>query len=208
LLYVLVGVAAVSLVGAGALAASDRPLALVICHEWGAGAADIIAFIAVAATTNTTLLILTAASRITYGMAQRGSLPPWAARVGRTGRSPYIASLLVVATALAFAQLAQIEVVASATDLAVFVVFLIVNVSLVVLRLKLPEMHRPFRTPGSIGRIPVLPFLAILSVAALMAYSRIEAWLISLSGLALGSAVYYVHVHVRRSRFGRRQMGL
>jgi amino acid transporter len=59
LLYVLVGVAAVSLVGAGALAASDRPLALVICHEWGAGAADIIAFIAVAATTNTTLLILT-----------------------------------------------------------------------------------------------------------------------------------------------------
>jgi APA family basic amino acid/polyamine antiporter len=203
LLYVVVGVAAVSLVGAGALASSDRPLALVASHQWGSAAADVIAFIAVAATTNTTLLILTAASRIIYGMAQRGSLPPWAARVGSTGRSPYVASLLVLATALAFAQLGQIEVIASATDLAVFVVFLLVNVSLIALRLKLPAEPRTFRIPGSIQQVPLPPFLAIVTVILLMAYSRIEAWLITLAGLAIGAVVYWLHVHVRRSRFGR-----
>jgi basic amino acid/polyamine antiporter, APA family len=54
-LYVLVGICAVSLIGADALAASDRPLALVIGHDWGGRASGIVTFIALASTTNTNI---------------------------------------------------------------------------------------------------------------------------------------------------------
>ena len=74
-LYVLVAVAAVSIVGAGPLAASETPLALVMEHDLGGRGSDIVAAIAIAATTNTTLPALTAASRNLYGMARSGSLP-------------------------------------------------------------------------------------------------------------------------------------
>jgi basic amino acid/polyamine antiporter, APA family len=76
LLYVGVAVSAVSVVGSEALAASPRPLADVFAHVLGERAGQVVAIIALVTTTNTTLLCLTAASRVLYGMASAGSLSP------------------------------------------------------------------------------------------------------------------------------------
>ena len=40
--------------------------------------------------------------------------------------------------------------------------FVAVNIALIVLRFKEPTQNRPFRVPLSIGKVPVLPILAIL----------------------------------------------
>ena len=74
-LYVAVAVAAVSVLGAAALAASPRPLADVMAHVLGSRGATVVAAIAIVTTTNTTLLALTAASRVLYGMARAGAMP-------------------------------------------------------------------------------------------------------------------------------------
>src|SRR4029079_6835630 len=74
-LYMLVAITAVSVIGPSALAASPRPLAEVMREAVGARSTDAVAFIAMAATANTTLLMLTAASRLTYGMARENALP-------------------------------------------------------------------------------------------------------------------------------------
>jgi hypothetical protein len=86
-LYVAVAVAAVSVLGAGALAASPRPLADVMAHVLGNKGATVVAAIAILTTTNTTLLALTAASRVAYGMAKAGAIPPALASVSLDGRS-------------------------------------------------------------------------------------------------------------------------
>ena len=80
-LYVAVAIAAVSVLGAAALAASPRPLADVMAHVLGRRGATVVAAIAVVTTTNTTLLALTAASRVLYGMARAGAMPRRFARV-------------------------------------------------------------------------------------------------------------------------------
>jgi APA family basic amino acid/polyamine antiporter len=61
--------------------------------------------------------------------------------------------------------------VAGATNFAVYVAFIAICVSLVVLRFARPDARRPFRAPLAIGRLPLLPVagigLVILQIAHL-----------------------------------------
>jgi APA family basic amino acid/polyamine antiporter len=178
-------------IGGEALAASPRPLTDVIATRWGGRAGDIVAFIAVASTVNTTLLILTAASRISYGMATRGSLPKFLGRVSADARAPWLASVAVLGPCVGFSLMGGIEVVASATDFAVYVVFLITNVSLIVLRFRRPNAPRGFRAPFSVGRVPLTAVLAIGSVLAMMLFLNLEAWLIGGATIAAGILLWW-----------------
>jgi APA family basic amino acid/polyamine antiporter len=82
-LYVAVAVAAVSVLGAPALAASPRPLADVMGHVLGDRGATVVAAIAVVTTTHTTLLALTAASRCSTGWPGRERCrQPWPSSIG------------------------------------------------------------------------------------------------------------------------------
>lgn len=186
-LYVLVAVAAVSAVGASALADSPQPLALVMRDDWGGRSADIVAYIALASTTNTTLLVLTAGSRLLFGMARDGSLPSVIATVGRRSHAPWLAAIIAFVTAAAFASAGDISRVASATDFAVYVIFITVNGSLVVLRFTHPAAARPFRTPFALARVPVLPVLGTLAAAVMLVF--LERAAIAIGGAALCSGV-------------------
>jgi APA family basic amino acid/polyamine antiporter len=94
-LYVAVAVAAVSVLGADALAASPRPLADVMGHVLGGRGATLVAAIAIGTTMNTTLLAVTAASRVMYGMAKTAALPRPFAFVHPTRRTPIRAIVAV-----------------------------------------------------------------------------------------------------------------
>ena len=189
-LYVLVAVAAVSAVGASALAGSPQPLALVMRDDWGGRSADIVAFIALASTTNTTLLVLTSGSRLLFGMARDGSLPSVIASVGRRGHAPWLAAVIAFVGAAAFASAGDISRVASATDFAVYVIFITVNVSLVALRFSDPASERPFRTPLAVGRVPVLPVLGTAAAALMLVYLERSAIAIGAATLASGVLVW------------------
>jgi len=189
-LYVLVAVSAVSVVGAPAIAESDTPLTLVIGHNWGDRAGDMVAVIALASTTNTTLLVLTAASRLLFGMSRDGSLPTVLSRVNLAGRAPWVAAGLAGVTAAAVVFAGDISLVASATDWAVYAIFIVVNLALVVLRFNMPEANRTFQTPLSIGRVPLLPVAGAV-VALLMAVQlQAAAWVIGLCALTAGVAIW------------------
>ena len=54
------------------------------------------------------------------------------------------------------ASFGDLSLIASVTDVTVYVVFLAVNATVVILRVREPGLSRPFRTPGAIGGIPVL----------------------------------------------------
>jgi APA family basic amino acid/polyamine antiporter len=166
-LYLLVSVSAVSVIGWQGLAASDAPFTAVAIAAWGGTGALALSVIALFATANTVLLLLLAASRISYGMARSGTLPGLLSRVHRTRRTPFVAIGVVSLASLLFLFLGDIGFVANVSNFTLFVTFVVVNGSVIILRMRRPERTRPFTIPGAIGKIPVFPVLGILSCAFL-----------------------------------------
>lgn len=167
-LYIAVAVAAVSVLGAAALAASPRPLADVMAHVLGSGGATVVAGIAVVTTTNTTLLAVTAASRVMYGMAAKAALPRALAVVHPVRGTPIRAITVTACAAAVFAAFGDFTVIAAVTDFAVYVVFLAVNATVIILRRTRPAVRRPFAIGGTVRGVPVVPVLGVASVVVMM----------------------------------------
>jgi APA family basic amino acid/polyamine antiporter len=182
-LYILVALSAVSILGADALAASDAPLAEVAREVLGDRASDLVAIIALFSTANTMLLLLVAASRMIYGMARSEALPRFLGWVYPRRQTPVRAIAISMLLASAFALTGKLAFVAGATNFAVYVAFAAICISLVVLRYKLPESPRPFRTPFSLGRLPLLPIAGLALVALQIVNLELDA-------LALGLALF------------------
>ena len=167
LLYVCVAVVSVSVLGADRLALSQQPLTDVMQDAVGGVAVNIVAVIALVTTLNTTLLVVTASSRMMFGMASKGDLPQWFQSL-RNRKSPRnsVLATLVVACSLLF--IGDIHQLAASTDALIYLMFLLVNVIVIMLRIKRPNDSRPFRIPGDIGKVPLLPIFGI-GVTLLMA---------------------------------------
>jgi APA family basic amino acid/polyamine antiporter len=186
-LYVAVAIAGVSVLGARALAASPRPLADVMAHVLGDRGATVVAAIAVVTTTNTTLLAVTAASRVIYGMATSGALPRAFAVVHQIRRTPIRAILVVTGIATVFAAFGDFAIIAAVTDFAVYIVFLAVNGTVIILRRTHPEIPRPFAVGGTIGGVPVLPVLGLGSVTLML--TQLEPLAITVGTVACGAGL-------------------
>lgn len=165
-LYMAVAVSGVSVLGADALAAAEQPLAEVMGTALGERSAAIVALIALAATTNTTLLLVTASSRLAFGMTERNALPAVIGRVSTRG-VPWVAVLIAAGGAACGVLIGNLALVASVTDFAVYLVFVAVNLVVIILRYRQPRRLRPFRVPLTVGRIP-LPTVAALLVVCVM----------------------------------------
>ena len=63
-----------------------------------------------------------------------------------------------------FASLGNFTLIAAVTDFTVYVVFLAVNVTVIVLRRTRPQAPRRFRVPGCIAGVPVLLLFAGIAV--------------------------------------------
>jgi len=191
-LYLAVAVAAVSVLGWEALSDSEAPLAAVAAEVLGDRASDFVAVVALFSTANTILLLVVAASRLIYGMASTAALPRFLAWVHPGKRTPARAIALALVVSAGFALSGDIGLVAGATNFAVFIGFAAVNVSLIVLRYTRPDVPRPFRVPLNVGRLPLLPIVALASIAFLTANLERNALLIGAGLFVSGVAAMQV----------------
>jgi len=161
-LYVLVAISAVSVMGWQDLSLSSAPFADIANAAFGQSAFFILSVMALFATTNTVLLMLLAASRIIYGMADSLSLPEALGKVHPVTRTPWVAILTCMIFCMGFVLLEDIALVANINNFTVFVTFIAINAALIFLRYKRPEAPRPFKVPLVAGRLPFLPLLGII----------------------------------------------
>lgn len=160
-LYILVALCAASVLGWEKLSASAAPFSDIAHAALGHNASLVISVMALFATTNTVLLMLLAASRIIFGMAESASLPRILSCVhSRTG-TPWVAVILVAALCMAFVSLQDISFVANVNNFTVFLTFIVINAAMIRLRYRRPEAVRPFRVPFSWGKLPILPVLGV-----------------------------------------------
>lgn len=185
-LYVAVAIAAVSVIDPATLGTSSRPLADVVAHVLGRQAESAVAVVALLTTVNTSLLALTAGSRVIYGMASQGATPPFMARVSARSGAPTGALIVMALLAVGFAALGDLTLIASVTDFAVYVVFLAVNASVVLLRRRAPEAPRPFRVRGAIGWVPVIPVVATLATLVMIPQLSLRPLLLGAALVGLG----------------------
>ncbi|MDD2472400.1 MAG: amino acid permease, partial [Methanoculleus sp.] len=168
LLYILVSLAAVSVVGWEQLAASRAPFADVASISLGPVAFTVISVIALFATANTALLMMMASSRIIYGMASEFSLPAVFARVHSLTRTPWTAIIAVALATMVFLFAGEIDFVANVANFTLFVTFVVINASVILLRYRAPDVERPFRIPGAIGFLPIIPVVGIIACLFLL----------------------------------------
>ena len=187
-LYTGVAVAGVSILGADVLGKSPRPMADILEVGLGSASSDVVSVIALFATATTVLLALTAASRIMYGMASYGHLPAALARV-RHERVPQNALVVGIVIAAALIMVEDLDLLASATDALIYLMFLVTNIALIILRKRRPDLERPFKVKGAIGWVPVVPVLAIIVTVILAFQLEMRAVLLSLSLLVVGSVI-------------------
>jgi basic amino acid/polyamine antiporter, APA family len=128
-LYVLVSIVALMAVPLSELAGSAAPLKLVFARSTGGGG-EVIGIIGILAMINGALIQLIMASRVLYGLAQRGALPAWLGRVNGRTRTPLNATLIVAVALLVLALWFRLGGLAQATSLITLGIFALVNLSL------------------------------------------------------------------------------
>jgi APA family basic amino acid/polyamine antiporter len=183
-LYVLVGLTVTLTVPLDRLAGSTGPLLEVVRIADVGVPLWLFSVIALVAVTNTALLTGIFTSRLAYGMAEDGLLPPVLARVLPGRRTPWVAIVATTALALALALTGDLAELADTVVLLLLVSFLSTNVAVLVLRRRDDGEADHFRVPL------VLPVLGALSCVALMAQQSGAVWLRAALLLGLGVLLY------------------
>ncbi|MGK0271831.1 MAG: APA family basic amino acid/polyamine antiporter [Cocleimonas sp.] len=167
-IYILIAIVVVSIVPFQELAAAEQPLSLVMTKLIGGKSSQLIAIIALFATANTVLITLIVCARMIYGMAKSNTLPSSLAKVHPKHQTPYVAITIVGLITIIFLFFKEVEVLAAISDVGIFTLFFMVNLSNIVLRYRSPELPRSWRTPLNIGRLPVISLLGVISCTLML----------------------------------------
>jgi APA family basic amino acid/polyamine antiporter len=187
-LYVVVAIAAVALLPAEQLAETDAPLADA-ARERSTSIAGALGGIALFATANTALVSMLVGSRVIFGIARAGELPERLSAVLARRKTPWLAILLVAGLSAALVPFGGVGVVSSMSSFAALLAFAATNLGLIVLRYREPELERPFRVPGAIGRFPILPALGVITTIAVATQLERDALL----GGSVALAVFTIY---------------
>ncbi|KAA6465099.1 amino acid permease [Acidobacteria bacterium AB60] len=158
---------------------------------------------AIAGLASVMMVMMLGQSRVLYTMSRDGLLPNWVGELHPRFRTPYKTSMIVGVFAASLAAFFPITLLGELVSLGTLLAFTIVSLGVWVMRVRHPEMHRPFRTP----LVPVVPICGMLVALALMFSLDRPAWIGFGSWLVLGLFIYFGysrrHSRVQRSLTGR-----
>jgi nucleotide-binding universal stress UspA family protein len=128
-------------------------------------------------------------SRVAFAMGRDRNFPTFFSKVHSKNFTPYwgIAGALTIVIVMAVSL--PIEDVASAADIMFLLLFLQVNLAMIKLRKKRPDLDRGFF-------VPFFPYLSILGIAMLLFLSfymleySLTAWIVTIIWISLGLMVY------------------
>jgi APA family basic amino acid/polyamine antiporter len=200
IIYILVSISAIRVLDWQELGSSIAPLSDVIKKALGSQAQIILSLIALFATTNTVLIMLVSGSRILYGIARDKSLPSVFGIIHQGRKTPWAAVIVIGSLAIAFTFAGNISTIANISVFTIIMVFIVVNLALIWLRIKEPQIERPFRVPLNVKNFPVLAVLGIIT--PIIGVIQFETYVI-LMGLAVvlsGTVFYFVYNKIRLNK--------
>lgn len=131
-------------------------------------------------------------SRVSFAMGRDHNLPGIFSQIHPIRHTPYYAVMFSGVFMILMAWSLPIEDVAAAADIMFLLLFLQVNVAVMTLRQKMPELDRGFVIPW----FPLVPIIGLLTNAGLAIYLFTfspEAWYVAGGWLAVGALLYYAY---------------
>ena len=150
---------------------------------------------AIAGLASVVLVMLMGQPRIFYSMSRDGLLPQVFGRVHPRFRTPWVATIITGTVAALIAGLFPIGLLGELVSIGTLLAFVIVCGGIWVLRVKRPDLPRPFRTP----MVPLVPILGILICGYMMYGLPKDTWLRLIIWMALGLLIYFAY-GIRHSR--------
>lgn len=145
--------------------------------------------------TTVMLVLYYGLTRIILSMARDGLLPPFFSKVDDKRQTPVHNTVVCGIIMAVMAGFIPLGVLAELVNIGTLAAFVLVCGGVLVLRLKQPDMPRPFKTPGGLA----VPVLGILSCGALIAFLPFVTHIRFVAWLALGVMIYFLY-SMRHSR--------
>lgn len=195
-LYVLVAGVAVGAWNWTKFEGSEASLAAIMTDVsgqsfWG----TLLALGAVISIASVVLTVLYGQTRVLFAMSRDGLVPKALGKVHQKTGAPRLNTIIVSLFCGALAALIPLGKLVDATSIGTLFAFALVNIAVIVLRYRRPELERTFRVPFG----PVLPVLGFLFCAYNMFSLDTVTWVVFGFWMAAG-LVFYFGYGYRRSR--------
>ena len=184
---------AVSLVITGMVKYTDikinAPLAEAFRSVGKPGFATLISIGALVGLTTVMMIMMLGQSRVFFAMSRDRLLPPVFSQVHERTGTPVrttITTGVVVAVISTFVPLTDL---AELVNIGTLFAFILVAVSVLVLRRKRPDLNRPFRCPA----VPLVPILAMLTSFYLTLNLPAATWIRFVVWMVIGFAIYFLY---------------
>ena len=199
-LYILVAIVLTGIVSYTTLNVAD-PVAVGV-DAMGKGMfwlRPIVKIAAIAGLSSVILVMLMGQPRIFYSMSKDGLLPPVFSKVHPRFKTPYVSTLITGTVAMIIAGILPISILGELVSIGTLLAFIIVCLSVLVLRKRKPDIERPFKTPW----VPLVPILGASICFLQMVSLPFDTWLRLIIWMAIGFLIYFFygikHSKIRQS---------
>ena len=135
------------------------------------------------------LVMLLGQSRVFFSMSRDGLLPKWASAIHPKFRTPWISNIVVGSIVAFLPALLPIDKLSALVNMGTLLAFAIVSAGVWILRVRQPQLHRPFKTP----LVPIVPILGIISAFYLMFNLPLLTWEVVGAWLIIGLVIYFTY---------------
>jgi APA family basic amino acid/polyamine antiporter len=133
------------------------------------------------------LVMLLGQSRVFFSMSKDGLLPKWASAIHPKFRTPWISTIVVGTIVAIMPAFLNIDILSDLVNIGTLLAFTIVCAGVWVLRVRHPEMERPFKTP----LVPLVPILGIVTALFVMSRLPLLTWEVMIGWLLVGLVIYF-----------------
>ncbi len=135
------------------------------------------------------LVMLMGQTRVFFSMSKDGLIPRIFSTVNPKTQTPAKSNLLFMVFVSLFAAFVPARVVGEMTSIGTLFAFILVCIGVWVMRKKMPELPRAFKTP----MVPLVPILGIVVCLFMMVFLPMDTWIRLLVWMLIGMDIYLVY---------------
>lgn len=145
------------------------------------------------------LVLLLGQSRIFYAMARDGMIPPAFSNIHPRFATPWKGNLITGVICGIMAGVLPLDLLGELVSIGTLVAFIVVCIGVMLLRVRAPDVHRPFRTP----LVWITAPLGIFICGVMISFLPIDTWIRLAIWTAIGFVIYFLYSvkHAKPPRF-------